>query len=112
MCYATNDDETFMHSFPVFIRGEKDFSILDALHFFHTLEVFLELFGAEAVLVSEPKFVDVCFFIDMSCHHHHTLVSQLLVMTVTLHPDSVRLHTAHFQLPLNSSYLSEASCSH
>lgn len=104
-----------MHSFPVFFRGEKDFSILDALHFFHTLEVFLELFGAEVVLVYKSTLVDVCFLLTRLVQSSSFVavidacqsVLVLTVMSILI----LSLFTQHtFSIPL--TYLFKASCSH
>lgn len=101
-----------MHSFPVvfFFRGEKDFSILEALHFFHTLEVFLELFGAEVVLVYESTFVDVCFLLTRHVQSSSCVAVIDARQSAARHTrhvcsDPVPVHPAHFQHPLNFLFI-------
>lgn len=92
--------------FQIFFRGEKDFSILDALHFFHTLEVFLELFGAEVVLVYKSTLVDVCFLLSRLVQSSSFVAVIDACQSAArpnshVHSDSVPVHPAHFQHPLN-----------
>lgn len=94
-----------------FFRGEKDFSILDALHFFHTLEVFLELFGAEVVLVYESTLVDVCFLLTQHVQSSSSCVAVIdACQSAACHrrhvcSDSVPFQPAHFQRPLNFLFI-------